>query len=155
MHGWITVFAPLAMLAGAVVPFQAGANAALGRNLGHPLWATLASLAVSAVLASLVMLLWRVPAPDVGLAMRGPGWSWLGGVAGVFYITAALMLAPRMGSGPFMAAVIGGQMLAALAIDRYGLLGFAVKHISPLHWAGAGLVVAGVVLTQIANSRTM
>ena len=146
MHGWITVFAPLAMLAGAVVPFQAGANAALGRNLGHPLWATLASL---------VMLLWRVPAPDRQLAVRGPGWSWLGGAAGVFYITAALMLAPRMGSGPFMAAVIGGQMLAALAIDRYGLLGFAVKHISPLHWAGAGLVVAGVVLTQIANSRAM
>lgn len=77
MHGWITVFAPLAMLAGAVVPFQAGANAALGRNLGHPLWATMASLAVSAVLASLVMLVWRVPAPDVQLAMRGPGWSWL------------------------------------------------------------------------------
>ena len=46
-------------------------------------------------------------------------------------------------------------MLAALAIDRYGLLGFAVKHISPLHWAGAGLVVAGVVLTQIANSRAV
>jgi transporter family-2 protein len=94
-----------------------------------------------------------VPAPDFQLAVRGPGWSWLGGAAGVFYITAALMLAPRMGSGPFMAAVIGGQMLAALAIDRYGLLGFAVKHISPLHWAGAGLVVAGVILTQVANSR--
>src|SRR5450830_273547 len=125
MHGWITVFAPLAMLAGA------------------------------AVLASLVMLLWRVPVPDFQLAVRGPGWSWLGGAAGVFYITAALMLAPRMGSGPFMAAVIGGQMLAALAIDRYGLLGFAVKHISPLHWAGAGLVVAGVILTQVANTRTV
>ena len=73
MHGSITLFAPLAMLAAAVVPFQAGANAALGRNLGHPLWATLASLAVSAVLAALLMLVWRVPAPDINLAMRGAG----------------------------------------------------------------------------------
>ncbi len=52
---------------------------------------------------------------------------------------------------------LGGSLavLAALAIDRYGLLGFAVKHISPLHWAGAGLVVAGVILTQVANSRAL
>ncbi len=153
MQGWITLFAPLAMLAGAVVPFQAGANAALGRNLGHPLWATVASLGVSAVLASLVMLVLRVPAPDVSLSLRAPGWTWLGGAAGVFYITAALMLAPRMGSGPFMAAVIGGQVLAALAIDRYGLLGFAVKQITPLHWAGAALVVSGVAVMQMASMR--
>ena len=153
MQGWITLFAPLDMLAGAVVPFQAGANAALGRNLGHPLWATVASLGVSAVLASLVMLAMRVPAPEVALSLRAPGWTWLGGAAGVFYITAALMLAPRMGAGPFMTAVIGGQMLAGLAIDRYGLLGFAVKHITPLHWLGAALVVAGVIVTQLANGR--
>lgn len=151
MQGWM--FAPLAMLAGSVVPFQAGANAALGRNLGHPLWATMASLGVSAVLASLLMLLMRVPAPDLSLALRAPGWTWLGGAAGVFYITAALLLAPRMGSGPFMAAVIGGQMLAALAIDRYGWLGFASKQLSPLHWLGAALVVAGVLVTQWAASR--
>ncbi|EFV86934.1 hypothetical protein HMPREF0005_05964, partial [Achromobacter xylosoxidans C54] len=42
---------PAAVLAGALVPIQAGANAALGRHLGHPLWATMVSLAVSAVAA--------------------------------------------------------------------------------------------------------
>ena len=43
----------VALLAGAAVPFQAGANAALGRLLGHPLWATLISLAVSVLLGRL------------------------------------------------------------------------------------------------------
>ncbi len=151
MNGLIALFLALAMIAGAVVPAQAGANAALGRSLGHPLWATVMSLGVSAVLAAAVMLLMRVPLPDFAAAGRGPGWTWLGGAAGVFYITAALMLAPRMGSGAFMAAVIGGQVLAALAIDRYGLLGFAARAITPAHWAGAALVVAGVVVTQLAN----
>lgn len=37
----------VAVAAGAVIPFQAGANAMLGRSLGHPLWATVASLLVS------------------------------------------------------------------------------------------------------------
>lgn len=154
MQGSMTLWAPLAMLAGSVVPFQAGANAALGRHLGHPLWATMASLGVSALLALIVMLLMRVPAPEIALALHAPGWTWLGGAAGVVYITAALLLAPHMGSGPFMAAVIGGQMLAALAIDRYGLLGFASKHIGPMHWLGAVLVVAGVLVTQMAAGRS-
>ena len=36
------VLLPLvALVAGAAVPFQAGSNAALGRLLGHPLWAAL------------------------------------------------------------------------------------------------------------------
>ena len=39
----------VALLAGAAVPFQGGSNAALGRMLGHPLWATLTSLLVSIV----------------------------------------------------------------------------------------------------------
>jgi hydroxymethylglutaryl-CoA lyase len=41
---WVGLFA-LAVIAGAVVPFQSAINANLGRGLGHPLWATLASLA--------------------------------------------------------------------------------------------------------------
>ena len=36
-----------AIVSGAVVPFQAGPNAILGRTLGHPLWGTLISLCVS------------------------------------------------------------------------------------------------------------
>jgi len=45
----ISLLLPLAtaVLAGAVIPFQAGANATLGRTLGHPLAATLVSLLVS------------------------------------------------------------------------------------------------------------
>ena len=30
----------VAIVSGALIPFQAGANATLGRSLGHPLWAT-------------------------------------------------------------------------------------------------------------------
>jgi transporter family-2 protein len=142
----------ISLIAGAVVPLQAGANAALGRGLGHPLWATLASLAVSAVAAMAVLALLRVPAPDLSLAMRGSAWTWLGGIFGVFYITAALMLAPRLGAGAFMAAVIAGQMLAALALDRYGLVGFAAKAITPGRLAGAALIVAGVVVMQLSTS---
>ena len=107
-----------ALIAGAVVPFQAGANATLGRLLGHPLWATLVSLAVSIAVILPVMAAFRVPIPTIDAASKGPWWIWTGGLAGVIYITAALLLAPRLGAANFMVAVIAGQMIASRAGSR-------------------------------------
>lgn len=143
---------PATVLAGALVPVQAGANAALGRHLGHPLWATMASLAISAIAAMVVMAVLRVPAPSFGEIGRLPWWGWSGGLAGVFYITAALILAPRLGAGAFMAAVIAGQMLAALLLDRYALLGFAGSALSPGRLAGAALIAGGALLMHLSSA---
>ncbi|MEO3998038.1 DMT family transporter [Mesorhizobium sp. CAU 1732] len=130
------------------MPLQAGANAALGRALGHPLWATMISLAVSAICVLPIMLALRVSGPSfAGLASQ-PRWIWVGGVVGVIYITAALMLAPRLGAAGFMTAVIAGQVLASLAIDYFGLVGFEVRSLTIPRLIGAAVVVAGVLVMQ-------
>ena len=54
----------LALLAGAVLPFQAASNAAVGRALGHWLWGAATSLTVS----SLVVI-----ANSLRLARAAPG----------------------------------------------------------------------------------
>ena len=143
---------PAAVLAGALVPIQAGANAALGRHLGHPLWATMASLAISAVAAMAVMAFLRVPAPSFAEIGQLPWWGWTGGLAGVFYITAALILAPRLGAGAFLSAVIAGQMLAALLLDRYALVGFVGSALNPGRLAGAALIAGGALLMHLSNT---
>src|SRR5690606_3391952 len=86
--------AGIALLAGAAVPFQAGSNAALGRMLAHPLWAALVSLGVSVTLVLPALLALRVPTPTISTATQAPWWIWMGGVAGVAYVTAAIMLTP-------------------------------------------------------------
>ncbi|WP_025140752.1 DMT family transporter [Achromobacter sp. DH1f] len=151
MNGTSLFAIPAAILAGALVPFQAGANATLGRHLGHPLWATMASLAISAMAAMAVMALMRVPAPSFSEIGRLPWWGWTGGLSGVFYITAALMLAPRLGAGAFLAAVIAGQMLAALLLDRYALVGFAANALNPGRLLGAVLIAGGALLMHLSN----
>ncbi|TRC90517.1 hypothetical protein FJV80_05110 [Mesorhizobium sp. WSM4310] len=40
------------------------------------------------------MIGFKLPVPAVGMAVKGPWWIWIGGAAGVAYITAALLLAP-------------------------------------------------------------
>ncbi|AJC22459.1 DMT family transporter [Pandoraea pulmonicola] len=145
-----SVLLPLAVavLAGAVVPFQAGGNAALGRALGHPLWATVASLLVSLVVVLPVLVGMRAGAPDLGAAVRGPWWLWIGGIAGVIYITAALLLTPRLGAANFIVCVVAGQVVASLVIDHFGLMGLGVKPANVMRIAGVALIVAGMLVVQ-------
>ncbi len=141
----------VAVLAGAAVPFQAGANAMLGRLLGHPLWATVVSLGISLVLVIPVMLASKVPAPMVGALLKGPWWIWVGGLGGVIYITAALLISPKVGAASFIVAVIAGQMATSLIIDHFGLMGFAQRPASLVRVAGLVLIVAGLAVTQWAS----
>ncbi|WEF11509.1 DMT family transporter [Pectobacterium actinidiae] len=138
----------IAVLAGSIVPFQAASNAALGRSLGHPLWATLASLLVSICVLLPILFAARIPAPAMGSALQGLWWIWLGGVAGVAYITAALLLTPRLGASGFIVCVIAGQVVASLIIDHFGLMGLAVKPATLGRIAGVALIVLGMLVVQ-------
>lgn len=142
----------IALLAGAAVPFQAGSNAALGKLLGHPLWATLVSLAVSVLMVLPALLLMRAPAPQLAALGQAPWWAWFGGVAGVAYITAALILTPRLGAAGFIVCVVAGQVLSSLAIDQWGLMGLPVRPVNGLRIAGVTLIVVGMLLVQWATS---
>ncbi|MDQ2185234.1 DMT family transporter [Alcaligenaceae bacterium A4P071] len=142
----------LAMLAGAAVPLQAGSNAGLGRALGHPLWATVISLAVSLLVVLPLIVALRVPMPALGRVVQGPWWLWVGGIAGVIYVTAALVLMPRLGATTFIVCVVIGQVVCAMLIDHVGLMGLPVKAITPLRVMGALLVVAGMLVLQGASA---
>ncbi len=138
----------LAAAAGAGIAMQAGINAQLGRHLGHPLWAALASFGIGTVLIVPLLALWNVQPPDLARAFSGPLWIWTGGAIGLFFVVMALILAPITGMGAFLAAMIGGQMIAALVIDHFGLIGLAVRPVTFARIAGAALVFAGVYLIQ-------
>ncbi len=140
-----------AIFAGAVVPLQAGANANLGRLLGHPLWATTVSLGVSLALILPMLIALRAPLPSLAAAFKGPWWIWIGGAAGVIYMTAALLLAPKLGAASFIVAVIAGQMAVSLLMDHFGLMGFPAKPVNAARLTGLLFIVGGMVITQIAN----
>nr|WP_200140205.1 MULTISPECIES: DMT family transporter [unclassified Pseudomonas] len=140
-----------ALAAGAVVPFQAAANASLGRAIGHPLWATVASLIISLIAIAPVLLAMRTPAPQLSAVSSLPVWAWIGGIAGVIYITAALLLSPRMGTTSFMACVIGGQLLTSIIIDHFGLMGMPTRQVTLFRVLGVALIFAGVLLVQFSS----
>lgn len=151
---WISLllYTLAAVTVGALMPLQAGTNAKLSRVLGHPLLGALGSLAVSTIIAIALLLILRVQFPSFGLMSRAPWWAWLGGFFGVAFVTTALFVAPRMGSAPFMVAVVAGQVAAALIIDHYALVGFPERPINLWRLVGAGLVIGGLLVMQLAPS---
>ena len=144
----------LAIVAGAVVPFQSAINANLGRGLGHPLWATLASLLVSIVVLLPILLSLRLPLPSLAFISKAPLWMWAGGAFGVCFISLALMLLPKLGASGFLALALAGQVMASLALDHYGLFGLVERHVTLPRVLGALLLMAGVVLIQFGNSSS-
>lgn len=144
----------IALLAGAAVPFQAGSNAALGRLLGHPLWATGVSLLVSLMMLVPALLLMRAPMPQLQNLAQAPWWAWLGGVAGVIYITAALVLTPRLGAAGFIVCVIAGQVLSSLLIDQFGLMGLPEKPVNLPRLLGVAMIVGGMLVVQWGTARS-
>jgi transporter family-2 protein len=142
------VFLLLALLAGALLPVQAGVNLQLRIVLGHPLTATLVSFIVGSVgLAALVGVL-RLPVPIGTAWARSEGWLWTGGLLGADNIVATIVVAPRLGAATLVAALVAGQMVASLALDHFGWVGFTVHPIDPWRLLGAALIVGGVVLVQ-------
>ncbi|HDS1708503.1 DMT family transporter [Pseudomonas putida] len=138
----------MALLAGAVLPFQAAGNAAVGRALGHWLWGAFTSLTVSMLVVIAALLIIRVPAPDMGKALQGPWWLWIGGVLGAMYVAGAAALTPKLGAAGFLVLVVAGQIITAVLADHYGAMGLGGKPLSLARVAGVVLILCGVLLVQ-------
>lgn len=141
-----------AAIGGAAITVQAGLNGQVARALGHPLWATLLSLAVSVLTILPMLVLFRVGVPNLSQISGTPWWIWIGGALGAFFITAALIAAPQLGAVTFVAAVVMGQLLVSLILDQFAIAGFPERPISLFRVIGVCLVIAGVVMTAIEAS---
>lgn len=144
----VWVYLLIALIAGALMPLQAGVNAQLSRWVGSPAAAALVSFAVGALGLSVYCALLRAQVPAWGVVASSPWWVWVGGLLGAVFVTAAASLAPRLGAATFISLTIAGQMLVSILLDQFGLVGFAERPATPLRLLGALLLVAGVLLIR-------
>ncbi len=135
-------------LAGTAVATQGAVNAALARTLGGALPAAAISFAVGAAALLLLVLALYGPAPLMRLGAASP-WQLAGGFLGAFYVWSVAWGVPQLGVLTTAAALIFGQMIAALVLDATGAFGLAVQTVSPQRLLAAGLVGAGLLLSRL------
>lgn len=144
-----TIFALLAVGAGACIALQASANGNFRVRLGdNPLAAAYISIIGTIVVATLAVLLLRPPVPTVAAVRDAPWWNWIGGPLGALIVLAGAALAPRLGAALFIALVVAGQLVCSLALDHFALMGLQQQAMTPGRVLGAVLVVAGVLCVK-------
>lgn len=143
---WYAVMA--VVLGGVAISVQAPINAALGRGLGGPVPAAAVSFGVGFLVLVAASLLQGQGGAYLKLS-QVPVWTLLGGFLGAWYVFAAVWGVASLGVVTLVAALVLGQMAAALVIDATGSLGMAVREITPTRIAAAGLVLAGLVLSRL------
>lgn len=137
----------LAALGGAGLAVQAPTNAMLGRGLGSPVAAALASFLVGSVALALIVAF--SPHKAGAAALRsGPWYAWLGGFYGALFVAVAAFAAPRIGASALLTFAVAGQLVAAVALDHAGALGLARHPASLMRLAGLVLVMGGAVLVE-------
>lgn len=75
-----------------------------------------------------------------------PVWQLFGGFAGGLVVASQTYAVPLVGVATFLIALIGGQTVSALLVDRLRLGPAAPQLITPARLAAAGLAVVGVVV---------
>jgi len=133
-------------LVGAAIAVQIGLNATMNRHIGSPMASALINFAVGTAVLFLIVLLSRGSLPVLSQAAGAPWWAWGAGVLGAMFVAASAAFGPLIGGATFLALPVAGQMIAALALDHYGLLGFPERPLDGWRVAGALLVVGGVFM---------
>ncbi|MGH3881883.1 MAG: DMT family transporter [Pseudonocardiaceae bacterium] len=135
-----------ALLVGCLLAVQASVNQQLNKAVGTPYGASTLQLTVAAgalaVLATAVGAIGAVAlVPEVE-----PWWLLLGGVASPLYITAGILLFPRLGALTAVGLFVTGQVFASLGLDLFGLLAVPQKPLSIGLVVGALAVLVGITV---------
>jgi transporter family-2 protein len=132
----------LALVAGGLLAVQAAANLQLSSAVGGPIAASPVQLGIAATLLVIVAAGAGTLTAATGLG-GVPAWHLLGGLASPLYITAGMLLLPRLGALTSMGLFIAGQLTASLAIDGLGLFGVPRADLGLGSLIGALAVVGG------------
>lgn len=138
----------LAILAGAMMPTQAAINNKLAVVVDSPILAALISFFVGTIGILVYAVASGTPLSNLSSIREAPPIAWIGGLLGAFFVTATVVLVPRLGVAMSFSLIIAGQMLVTLVIDHFGLLGVPVKEVSLIRVVGILLITAGVVLIR-------
>jgi len=137
---------------GSLLAVQSAANVQLSAAMASPFGASTLQLGIgAALLVTVSALAGSLGALD--LVDDAEPWQLVGGLGSALYITAGILLFPRLGALVAVGLFIAGQMIASLVLDGFGWLGLAQEPLDAAGLAGAGAVLLGVWLIVRAQTR--
>ncbi|AYF97411.1 DMT family transporter [Protaetiibacter intestinalis] len=140
-----------AIVSGALIAVQARLNGELAVELGGAVIAACISFGIGTVICAVALLGGRNARAGLARicsAVRDRSmspWFLFGGVAGALMVTSQGLVAPVLGVALFTVALVGGQTVGSLLIDRRGIGTMPAKALTAPRLLGAVLAIGAVV----------
>ncbi|WP_448248477.1 DMT family transporter [Thalassotalea agariperforans] len=142
----IYILLPISILIGFSLASQAGVNSQLRLALSNPIQAAFISFLIGTIVLGIIALIqgdsWFKPNALATI----PWWAWLGGFLGAFNIAMSIFLAPKLGALVLAISIVCGQVIASLALDQNGWLGYPKIEITFNRVLGAIFLIVGMFL---------
>jgi transporter family-2 protein len=146
----------LAALSGVLIALQARANGELSHLLNNSIEAALVSFGSGLIIIAVISLFH----PGIKRGFRNlhgavtlkriPRWRLFAGMLGGSFVALQTHIVPLVGVAIYSVAAIAGQTAVSLIVDRIGLTGGGVKHIS-LRRVLAAVVTVGAVFLSVLD----
>ncbi|MFD1417894.1 DMT family transporter [Companilactobacillus keshanensis] len=148
----------IGLIIGIGLPIQTSINSRLKIALGSPFLASLTSFTIGTILLAIITLIadHSLFFP-LRLFSEEPIWLWIGGIFGVTYLTANILLFPKLGSVQTVIMPVLGQIIMGLIVDNFGLFYSLKDPLTLIRILGAILVLLGVIgavsINELINKR--
>jgi bacterial/archaeal transporter family-2 protein len=150
-HGTMALIVVFILCGGALRSVEAGCQNSMKLALKNVWLCSVISYAVALTVSAVVFLLYssfssQRPWPTRADLKAMPPWAPFGGLIGGAAIFAMITVASRVGVGTFNALIIAGQILLAVVLDHFGLMGFARRPISVRRLISCALMIVSAYL---------
>jgi transporter family-2 protein len=144
--GSFTAIALMMLVVGMGIPVTAALNSALGAHIASPAAASVVLFGVGLIMTGLVLMF--VGLPPAQAWSGAPWWSYAAAGGVVAYVLSVTWSAPRIGVGNAIFFVLLGQLIAAAAIDHFGLVGALHTPLTAKRALGLLVMAIGVYLAK-------
>jgi transporter family-2 protein len=142
------LFYLMPVFAGVAITIQAGINSQLRSAIQHPLMAAFISFLVGTVALALLLILSKNTIPSLSQYSDISWYKYTGGLLGAFVVTVTLIAVAQIGAGNMFVLVVAGQLITAVVMDHFGVLGLQPNPVSIQKFCGICLLVAGAWLVN-------
>ncbi len=143
-----TLFYILPVLAGVAMSIQSGVNSQLRAATQHPVLSAFISFVGGTLALAVLLFLSKQPVPSFQSFSSIEWYKFTGGLLGVAVVYIVLLSVQEVGAANLFVLIVAGQLLTAVVMDHFGVLGMKESPINLQKVLGILLVIAGAYLVN-------
>ena len=142
------IFYLVPIFIGVAMTIQSGINAQLRNGLNHPLLAAFLSFLGGLLILGIMLLVVRQPLPLAADFGTIKWYNYTGGLLGAFVVYAVIVSVHRIGAANMFVLIVAGQLITAVIMDHFSMLGMKENPVTMQKILGVLLVIGGAYLVN-------